>query len=65
VSPAAPALPVLPSCSSGLSDVPLLGETIGDNFDLTVADTGKFRKVEMRETSVVILGLDAAAVRNA
>jgi hypothetical protein len=36
-----------------------------DNFDRTVAATGKIRKVDMRETSVVILGLDAAAVRNA
>ena len=30
-------VPLLPSYSSGTSDVPLLGETIGDNFDRTVA----------------------------
>ena len=32
-----PAVPQLPSYASGMSDVPLLGETIGDNFDRTVA----------------------------
>jgi len=32
-----PAVPLLPSYASGTSDVPLLGETIGDNFDRTVA----------------------------
>jgi len=30
-------VPLLPSYASGTSDVPLLGETIGDNFDRTVA----------------------------
>ncbi|GAA2885739.1 AMP-binding protein [Pseudonocardia halophobica] len=29
--------PALPSYASGISDVPLLGDTIGDNFDRTVA----------------------------
>jgi fatty-acyl-CoA synthase len=29
--------PVVPSYASGTSDVPLLGDTIGDNFDRTVA----------------------------
>ncbi|MEU7819017.1 AMP-binding protein, partial [Pseudonocardia sp. NPDC049154] len=29
--------PALPSYASGTSDVPLLGDTIGDNFDRTVA----------------------------
>ncbi|MBB3663471.1 fatty-acyl-CoA synthase [Prauserella sediminis] len=37
-SPAA--TPVLPSYASGTSDVPLLGDTIGDNFDRTVAACG-------------------------
>ena len=32
-----PAVPLLPSYASGTSDVPLLGETIGDNFDRMVA----------------------------
>jgi fatty-acyl-CoA synthase len=32
-----PGAPLLPSYASGTSDVPLLGETIGDNFDRTVA----------------------------
>src|SRR6201987_593878 len=32
-----PAVPLLPSYASGPSEVPLLGETIGDNFDRTVA----------------------------
>ncbi len=32
-----PAPPQLPSYASGTSDVPLLGETIGDNLDRTVA----------------------------
>ena len=29
--------PLVPSYASGTSDVPLLGDTIGDNFDRTVA----------------------------
>ena len=29
--------PAVPSYASGVSDVPLLGDTIGDNFDRTVA----------------------------
>ncbi|MCP2251999.1 fatty-acyl-CoA synthase [Prauserella aidingensis] len=37
-SPAA--APALPSYASGTSDVPLLGDTIGDNFDRTVAAHG-------------------------
>jgi fatty-acyl-CoA synthase len=37
MSPAAPNVPLLPSYASGTSDVPLLGETIGGNFDRTVA----------------------------
>ncbi|GAA1199133.1 AMP-binding protein [Prauserella alba] len=32
--------PALPSYASGTSDVPLLGDTIGDNFDRTVAAFG-------------------------
>ncbi|QYN23370.1 AMP-binding protein [Amycolatopsis sp. DSM 110486] len=32
-----PDAPALPSYASGTSDVPLLGDTIGDNFDRTVA----------------------------
>ncbi|MBB3050334.1 fatty-acyl-CoA synthase [Prauserella isguenensis] len=32
--------PALPSYASGTSDVPLLGDTIGDNFDRTVAAHG-------------------------
>jgi hypothetical protein len=72
-----PAVALLPSYVSGTSEVPLLGETIGANFDRTVAAdpvreegfpmtvTGKIRKVEMREKSTGILGLgDAAAIRN-
>ena len=31
------AAPAVPSYASGTSDVPLLGDTIGDNFDRTVA----------------------------
>ncbi|MGH4000987.1 MAG: AMP-binding protein [Pseudonocardiaceae bacterium] len=34
------AVPVLPSYVSGVSEVPLLGDTIGDNFDRTVARYG-------------------------
>jgi fatty-acyl-CoA synthase len=33
-------VPVLPSYVSGASEVPLLGDTIGDNFDCTVARHG-------------------------
>ncbi len=33
-------MPVLPSYVSGVSEVPLLGDTIGDNFDRTVARHG-------------------------
>ncbi|MGH3781686.1 MAG: AMP-binding protein [Pseudonocardiaceae bacterium] len=33
-------VPALPSYASGVSQVPLLGETIGDNFDRTVARCG-------------------------
>ncbi|MFF5989784.1 AMP-binding protein [Prauserella flavalba] len=32
--------PAVPSYSSGISDVPLLGDTIGDNFDRTVQSFG-------------------------
>ncbi|MDQ7806030.1 AMP-binding protein [Amycolatopsis sp. A133] len=32
-----PDAPALPSYASGISDTPLLGDTIGDNFDRTVA----------------------------
>lgn len=32
-----PDAPALPSYASGISEVPLLGDTIGDNFDRTVA----------------------------
>ncbi|RJQ87025.1 AMP-binding protein [Amycolatopsis panacis] len=35
-----PEIPALPSYASGISDVPLLGDTIGDNFDRTVAAFG-------------------------
>jgi fatty-acyl-CoA synthase len=35
--PAAVSAPALPSYASGISDVPLLGDTIGDNFDRTAA----------------------------
>ena len=34
------AVPALPSYASGISDVPLLGDTIGDDFDRTVARHG-------------------------
>ncbi|GAA1236915.1 AMP-binding protein [Prauserella halophila] len=34
------ASPAVPSYASGTSDVPLLGDTIGDNFDRTVAACG-------------------------
>ncbi|HSL09410.1 MAG TPA: AMP-binding protein [Pseudonocardiaceae bacterium] len=34
------AVPALPSYVSGVSEVPLLGDTIGDNFDRTVARHG-------------------------
>jgi len=30
-------IPVVPSYASGISDTPLLGDTIGDNFDRTAA----------------------------
>jgi fatty-acyl-CoA synthase len=35
-----PGTPAVPSYSSGISDVPLLGDTIGDNFDRTVQAFG-------------------------
>ncbi|WP_033295364.1 AMP-binding protein [Amycolatopsis jejuensis] len=35
-----PDAPALPSYASGISEVPLLGDTIGDNFDRTVATFG-------------------------
>ncbi|MEU8638373.1 AMP-binding protein [Amycolatopsis sp. NPDC048633] len=35
-----PDAPALPSYASGISEVPLLGDTIGDNFDRTVAVFG-------------------------
>ncbi|MFJ1760145.1 AMP-binding protein [Amycolatopsis sp. NPDC088138] len=35
-----PDAPALPSYGSGISDAPLLGDTIGDNFDRTVAAHG-------------------------
>ncbi|MFF0143948.1 fatty-acyl-CoA synthase [Amycolatopsis sulphurea] len=35
-----PEIPALPSYASGISDVPLLGDTIGDNLDRTVAAFG-------------------------
>ncbi|MEC3978584.1 AMP-binding protein [Amycolatopsis sp. H20-H5] len=35
-----PDAPVVPGYASGISDVPLLGDTIGDNFDRTVAAFG-------------------------
>ncbi|RSM43002.1 AMP-binding protein [Amycolatopsis balhimycina DSM 5908] len=35
-----PDAPALPSYASGISEVPLLGDTIGDNFDRTVAAFG-------------------------
>ncbi|MBK1785386.1 AMP-binding protein [Prauserella cavernicola] len=35
-----PHAPAVPSYSSGISDVPLLGDTIGDNLDRTVAAFG-------------------------
>ncbi|KAA9161788.1 AMP-binding protein [Amycolatopsis acidicola] len=35
-----PGVPAVPSYSSGTSDVPLLGDTIGGNFDRTVAAFG-------------------------
>ena len=36
-----PEAPAVPSYVSGISDVPLLGDTIGDNFDRTVASFGE------------------------
>jgi fatty-acyl-CoA synthase len=36
-----PDAPALPSYASGISEVPLLGDTIGDNFDRTVAAFGE------------------------
>ncbi|MGV9363441.1 AMP-binding protein [Amycolatopsis sp. NPDC003731] len=35
-----PDAPAMPSYASGISEVPLLGDTIGDNFDRTVAAFG-------------------------
>ncbi len=37
MSPGARGASLPPSCASGMSDVPLLGKNIGDNFDWTVA----------------------------
>jgi hypothetical protein len=55
-----PVVALLPSYVSGTSEVPLLGETIGDNFDRTVAAD------PAREESAGILDLgEAAAIRNA
>ncbi|WP_433504747.1 AMP-binding protein [Pseudonocardia halophobica] len=43
-----PAIPALPSYASGTSDVPLLGDTIGDNLDRTVAaDPGREALVDV------------------
>ena len=69
------AAPVVPSYTSGTSDVPLLGDTIGDNFDRMVAaqpdhealvDVPSGRRwtyAQMREdVDTVALGLLAAGV---
>ncbi|HEY0573535.1 MAG TPA: AMP-binding protein [Pseudonocardia sp.] len=37
MSPAAPPVPAVPSYASGISEQPLLGDTIGDNLDRTAA----------------------------
>jgi fatty-acyl-CoA synthase len=37
VQPPGAGIPVVPSYASGISDTPLLGDTIGDNFDRTAA----------------------------
>ena len=69
------AAPAVPSYASGISDVPLLGDTIGDNFDRTVAaqpdhealvDVPSGRRwtyAQMREdVDTVALGLLAAGL---
>ena len=69
------AAPVVPSYASGTSDVPLLGDTIGDNFDRAVAaqpdheamvDVPSGRRwtyAQMRDdVETVALGLLAAGV---
>jgi fatty-acyl-CoA synthase len=69
------AAPVVPSYASGTSDVPLLGDTIGDNFDRVVAaqpdhealvDVPSGRRwtfAQMREdVDTVALGLLAAGL---
>jgi fatty-acyl-CoA synthase len=68
-------VPAVPSYASGTSDVPLLGDTIGDNFDRTAADrpgadalvdvpTGRrWTYGELREEiDVVAMGLQAAGL---
>ncbi|WP_219417364.1 AMP-binding protein [Pseudonocardia nigra] len=70
------AAPVVPSYASGTSDVPLLGDTIGDNFDRTAAahpdvdalvevQTGRrWTYAQLREEiDTVALGLQAAGLR--
>jgi fatty-acyl-CoA synthase len=61
-----PAAPLLPSYASGTSDVPLLGETIGDNFDRTVAaDPDREALVEVptgRRWTYAQLGADVDAL---
>ena len=57
-----PAVPLLPSYASGTSDVPLLGETIGDNFDRTVAADPRPRGAGRRADRAA-LDLRAAARR--
>ncbi len=71
-----PSAPAVPSYASGVSDVPLLGDTIGDNFDRTVAErpdgeamvevaTGRrwtYRQLR-DDVDAVALGLVAAGVR--
>src|SRR5215207_4146266 len=65
----------LPSYSSGISDTPLLGDTIGDNFDRTVAAHGdrealvefatgrRWTYAQLRdEVDVCALGMVAAGI---
>lgn len=53
------------SYAHGASDVPLLGETIGENLRRTVARpitvTWKIQKFRMREVAIEELGLEQAA----
>jgi hypothetical protein len=48
-----PDSPAVPSYSSGISEVPLLGDTIGDNFDRTLAGRARRPRGRQMDTSAM------------